>query len=579
MVFDYSRLPHEFPRRYVPQDMPFNWDSLSRLFDELKARPISTKEELEKWMSDEDELNSVIYERKALTTVNYSRQTDDDVFRTAYTEFVQELEPQIKLAAFELVRKYVAMPARRELPPSQYMTTDRNRENLARIFREANVPLEKEDARLVQKYQSVMGAMSIPFKGEERTLQQMAKFLEETDRKLREEAWRLLTKRQLEDAWKLDEIYDGMVRIRDSIGRNAGFQNYRDYAFQQKNRFDYTPDDCLKFHDAVEKYFVPLSREIDDERRRKMGLGRLMPWDLNADPEGKPPLAPFGNAEELVKGCAKIFAQVDPKFSEYYDRMTALELRDLESRKGKAPGGFQDEFTELKLPFIFMNAAKRDGDVRVLLHESGHSFHAFLMRDAGLPLYNSGQGIPAEFAEVASTSMELIGGEHIEGAFYESEDARRSNREEVVSMVKLFCWVATIDSFQHWVYTSPGHSADERAEAWSRVFRRFSGLESYEGYEQALRYRWQRQLHLYQFPFYYIEYGIATLGALGIWLRYRRDKTGAIAAYKRALSLGSSRPLPELFRAAELPWDLGPGAVQAYAGELRSIWKSYAQSA
>jgi oligoendopeptidase F len=576
LVFDYSKLPHDFPRRYVPRGAPFAWESLSPLFEELRTRPIKSREELEKWMADEDELNAVIYERKAVSMVNYSRQTDDEGFKKTYTDFVQELEPRIKLASFELVKKYVSLPARQELPPSQYMVTDRTRENLASIFREANVQLEKEDAKLVQEYQSVMGAMSIPFREEERTLQQMAKFLEEPDRALREEAWRLSTSRLLRDARALDEIYDGMVKVRDTIGRNAGFQNYRDYAFRLKNRFDYTPEDCLKFHDSVEKYFVPLSREIDEDRSRRMGLDRLMPWDLIADPKGRPPLAPFSGVEELVAGCARIFRKVDPQFSTYFDRMTELELRDLESRKGKAPGGFQEDFTETKLPFIFMNAAKRDGDVRTLLHESGHSFHAFLMRDAGLPLYNAGQGVPLEFAEVASTSMELVGGEHIEGTFYATEDARRSNLEEVVGMVKLFPWVAAIDSFQHWVYTNPGHSAEERAEAWSRTFRRFSGLESYEGFEDAMRYRWHRQLHLFQFPFYYIEYGIATLGALGIWLRYRKDPDGAIASYKRALSLGSSRTLPELFQAAGLPWDLGPGVIEEYSRELRTAWKSYA---
>jgi oligoendopeptidase F len=576
LVFDYSKLPHDFPRRYVPLGMPFNWESLSPLFDELRTRPIGSKAELEKWIADEDELNAVIYERKTLAMVNYSRQTDDEGFKKAYEDFIQELEPRIKLASFELVKKYVSSPARKELAPTKYLTTNRIRENAARIFREANVPLEKEDAELVEKYQSTIGGMTISFRGEERTLQQMSKFYEETDRSLREEVWRLCTGRLLRDAQRLDEIYDDMIRVRDAIARNAGFQSYRDYIFLLKNRFDYTPEDCLRFHDAVEKYFVPLSHEIDKERIRKLGLDKLRPWDLVVDPSGRPPLAPFSSPQELVAGCARIFKKVDLQFSKYFDRMTELELRDLESRKGKAPGGFQDEFSEARLPFIFMNAAKRDMDVRTLLHESGHSFQAFLMRDVGLPFYNSSQNIPAEVAEVASTSMELIGGEHLEGIFYGPEDARRSNKEEVETMIKLFTWVATIDSFQHWVYTNPGHSADERAEAWSRTFRRFSGLESYDGLEQVLRYRWQRQLHLYQFPFYYIEYGIATLGALGIWLRYRRDPAGAIASYKRALSLGNSRALPELFQAAELPWDIGPKAIEAYSSELRSALKSYA---
>jgi oligoendopeptidase F len=576
LVFDYSKLPHDFPRRYVPADMPFNWESLSPLFDELRTRPIRSKVDLEKWIADEDELNAIIYERKSLTMIDYSRQTDDEGFKKAYENFVMVLEPRVKLASFELVKKYVSSPARKELAPAEYLTTDRIRENGARIFREANVQLEKEDAELVEKYQGTIGAMTISFRGEERTLQQMSKFYEETDRGLREEAWRLSMARLLKDAQRLDEIYDGMIRVRDAIAKNAGFRNYRDYIFLQKNRFDYTPQDCLEFHDAVEKYFVPLSREIDEERIRKLGVDRLRPWDMMVDPAGRPPLAPFGSAQELIAGCARIFKKVDPQFSKYFDRMTELELRDLESRKGKAPGGFQDEFTELRLPFIFMNAAKRDGDVRTLLHESGHSFQAFLMRDAGLPFYNAGQNIPAEIAEVASTSMELVGGEHVEGVFYGPEDAIRSNKEEVITMAKLFPWVATIDAFQHWVYTHAGHSAEERAEAWSRTFKRFCGLESYEGFEQALRYRWQRQLHLYQFPFYYIEYGIATLGALGIWSKYRRDPAGAIASYKRALTLGNSKTLPELFRAADLPWDMGPKAIEAYSRELRSAWKAYA---
>jgi oligoendopeptidase F len=576
MVFDYSSLPRDFPRRYVPRDMALSWDSLPPLFDELKNRPVRTREELERWMADEDELSAIIYEKKALVTINYSRQTDNEGYKKDYADFVQELEPRVKLASFELVKKYISCPARKDLPRPQFSIVDRNRENLVSIFREANVPLEKEDAQLVEKYQGVMGAMTIQFKGQERTLQQMFKFLEETDRGLREEAWKLSVNRLLQDSGRLDEIYDGMVRLRDSMGRNAGFESYRDYIFRHKNRFDYTPDDCVKFHDAVEKYFVPLSREVDEERRRKLGLGELMPWDMGVDPDGKPPLAPFRTTDELVAGCAKVFEKVDPQFFRYFGRMTELELRDLESRKGKAPGGFQDDLTEVRLPFIFMNAAMRDGDVRTLLHESGHSFHAFLMRDAKLPCYYSGQNLPAEFVEVASTSMELVGGEHIEGVFYGPEEARRSNREEVVQMIKLFPWIASIDAFQHWVYTHAGHTSEERADAWIRILKRFKGLESYEGFEGAQRKRWQRQLHLFQFPFYYIEYGIATLGALGIWFRYRRDPKGAVESYKRALSLGSSRALPELFKAAGLPWDMGPKVIEEYAKELRSAWRSYA---
>jgi oligoendopeptidase F len=417
--------------------------------------------------------------------------------------------------------------------------------------------------------------MTVNFRGQERTLQQMAKFYEETDRSVREEAWRLADARALKDSGPLDDIYGKMVGLRHRIARNAGFENFRDYVFVKKDRFDYTPSDCIRFHEAVEESFVPLSREIDKERMEKLGVDTLMPWDLRVDPEGRTPLTPFEDSAGLLKGAAKVVDGIDPDFSEYFARMTSLGLLDLDSRKGKAPGGYQEDLAEVKLPFIFMNAAKRDDDVRTLLHECGHSFHSFLMREKGLPYFNSGQNIQTEFAEVASTSMELISGEHYEGAFYDRQEARRSNKEEAVDIVKLFAWVATIDAFQHWVYTHPDHSGEERTKAWVMTFKRFSGLESYEGLERSLAYRWQRQLHLFEVPFYYIEYGIASTGALGIWAKYRRDRREAIEAYKGALSLGASRSLPELFGAAGLKWDFGPAALGRLASELRSAIREY----
>ena len=421
------------------------------------------------------------------------------------------------------------------------------------------------------------GAMTVNFRGQERTLQQMSKFYEETDRAIREEAWRLADGRALADREALDSIYDEMVLLRDRAAKNAGFGNYRDYVFVKKDRFDYTPDDCLRFHEAIEESFVPLSREIDKVRRETLGIDTLRPWDLRVDPESRSSLSPFEDLAGLVGGAAKVVAEIDPQLSGFFSRMADLELFDLESRKGKAPGAYQEELTEVRLPFIFLNAAKRDNDVRTLLHESGHSFHTFLMREKGVPYFNGGANIPTEFAEVASMTMEIISGEHYQGVFYNQRDARRSNWEEAVSNVKLFTWVATIDAFQHWVYTHPGHSHEERARTWVDTFNRFSGLENYESLETSRAYRWHRQLHIFEVPFYYIEYGIALTGALGIWTQYRRDRRSAIDLYKSALSLGASRSLPELFAAAGLEWDLGPGAVRKFADELSSAIKEYGE--
>ena len=574
MVFNYSALPREFPRKFVPSTLKFEWTELDPLYSTLEKLPIGTTAEIEKWLSDEGELDSVVSEQRSLRYVNYSRQTDNDEYEKAYTEYIEVLEPKLKLANFKLLKKFVVALQRRNLP-EEYRMTVKRRTNEVEIFREENVELEKKDAALGQEYQRLMGAMTVKYKGEERTLQQMIKFEEQTDRNVRKEAWELSNARASKDSSTIESIYGKMVVIRHEVAVNAGFANYRDYIFRKKERFDYTPDDCIRFHSAVEEYFVPLSREIDGERKEKLSLDELRPWDLRVDIDGRPPLAPFQTSSELVEGCSQIIKQLDPQLHAFFRKMADLDLLDLQSRKGKAPGGFQEDFSEVKLPFIFMNAAGRDNDVRTLLHESGHSFHTFLMREHGLPYYNSGANLPLEFAEVASTSMELIGSDHMVGSFYDNEEAKRSNRAEVISTIKLFTWVATIDAFQHWVYTHPDVSAEEKVEAWVNTFKRFAGSEDWEGYSEHLRYRWQRQLHLFEVPFYYIEYGIANLGALGLWFRYRKEPTEAIRAYKSALSLGSSKPLPELFQAAGVPWDMGPGVVKKYSAELKNVLQEY----
>ena len=531
--------------------------------------------DLETWMLDQAELDAYIYEQRSVRYINSTLQTDNKGFTDAYQRYVNELEPKIKVADFGLLKKYAATKSHARLPKKTYGLEDRRRLNALKIFREENVDLEKQDSNLSQSYLKTMGAMTVSFRGQERTLQQISKFYEEPDRGTREEAWRLADRRALKDHDALDGIYDKMVVLRDRVARNSGFPTFREYIFAKKDRFDYTPADCERFHKGVEEFIVPLSREIDKKRKEKLGVDTLRPWDLRVDPDSRPALSPFKDSAELVGGAKKVVGRIDSELASYFTRMADLELLDLESRKGKAPGGYQEELTEVRLPFIFMNAAKRDSDVRTLLHEAGHSFQTFLMRSGGLPYFNANANLPTEFAEVASITMEIISGEHYEGVFYGSEDAARSNWEEAVGNVKLFAWVATVDAFQHWVYTHPGHTREERAGAWTKTFSRFCGLESYDGLEDSRTYRWHRQLHFFEVPFYYIEYGIALTGALGIWAKYRKDRRDAIDLYKSALSLGASRTLPELFEAAGLKWDFGPSALRGFAAELRKAIADY----
>ena len=569
MVIDSSALPHRFRRRYLPQKVEFGWRDLSRFFRELSARKIGSASDLEKWLLDQAEMDSFIYEQRSVRYINSTLRTSDPKYTRAYQRYVDELEPRIKVAEFGLLKKYASTPFRSKLPRARYGLEDRRRLSALSIFREANVELEKRDSNLSQSYLKAMGAMTVSFRGKEMTLQQMSKFYEEPDRTTREEAWRLADGRALKDRGVLDGIYDKMVVVRDRMAKNAGFANFRDYVFVKKDRFDYTPADCEDFHRGVEEHIVPLSREIDRRRREKLGVDVLRPWDLRVDQDNRPPLSPFKDASELVAKAGRVVGRIDRELAGFFSQMAELRLLDLVSRKGKAPGGYQEELTEVRLPFIFMNAAKRDSDVRTLLHEAGHSFHTFLMRKERIPFFNANANLPLEFAEVASTSMEIISGMHYEGVFYDRADAARSNWEEAVGNVKLFAWVATVDAFQHWVYTHPDHTRDERAEAWVKTFNRFCGLESYEGLEESRAYRWHRQLHFFEVPFYYIEYGIALTGALGIWARYRKNPKDAVEAYKDALSLGAAKPLPELFGAAGLAWGFGSSALRGFASELR----------
>jgi oligoendopeptidase F len=565
MALDFARLPKEYPRRFLPQKLDFgDWSALEPIFAELEQRRLDTREALETWLLDQSEFSAALFEEGTIRNIRMTCQTDNPEYEKAYLHFVEEIEPRCKPRFQRLRERYLQSPAREKLPKDRYALLDRKTSNAVEIFREQNVPLETQEDKLGQQYQKISGAMTVSYDGKEQTLQQMARYLEEPHRDVRHEAWELIADRRLRDRERIDELYDELIALRQQLAANVGFESYRDLIFRRYERFDYAPEDCFRFHEAVEKYLVPLRRELQQKRQRRMKLQELRPWDLNVDPEGRPPLRPFATAQELVDGCESIFRQVDPEFGAQFQQMAELGLLDLESRKGKAPGGYQATLTEHRVPFIFMNAVGRDDDVRTLLHEGGHAFHSLAARSEPLHIYRHA---PIEFCEVASMGMELLASPYLE-VFHSPKDAERSHREHLEHIVWILCWIATIDAFQHWIYTYPQHSHSQREEQWLELHRRFGGIESWEGYEDALRSAWQRQLHLFLHPFYYIEYGIAQLGALGVWLRAQKNQTEAVKAYRRALAFGGSKPLPELFQAAGLSFDFGPRAVARAAEGL-----------
>jgi oligoendopeptidase F len=567
-LLPFSGLSPYRPRRFVPSQVDLgDWRQIETLFDTLETRASSCRvaADLEKWILDWSELSAALDEESSKRYIAMTCHTDNSQAEAAYLHFVENIEPQLKGRHFKLASIYVQHSIRDQLPRERYGVFDRDTRLQVELFREENVPLETEEAKLSQQYQKLSGGLTVRFRDQERTLVQMSRFLEETDRSLRQESWELVAKRRLQEADRFEEIFDELVGLRQRIAANAGFANYRDYAFRRLGRFDYTPEDCFRFHQAVEAEVMPALLELQAARKRQLGVERLRPWDLSVDPLSRPPLRPFTEVSQMVTRTQKIFDRLDPGLADGFQTMQTLHLLDLANRKGKAPGGYQSTLAEARVPFIFMNAVGLQRDVDTILHEAGHAFHALATREEDLYAY---RGAPTEFCEVASMSMELFGHEGLE-EFYPHAEADRARRVHLEGIVSILPWIAIIDAFQHWVYTHPNHTREERRAAWYELMDRFGGAVDWAGYEAERGSLWHRQLHIFIHAFYYIEYGIAQMGALQVWVNARRDRVAALKAYKTALALGGSRPLPELFQAAGCRFDFRRETLAPLVAQIR----------
>jgi len=564
---DLSKLPPYQKRKFVPEEIDLtDKDTVVALMEKLLDREIGSSEELERWLLDSSEFEAALGQTYSVLHIRMTCQTDNQARADAFKNFVETVLPAVKPLENKLNRKYLSAREKFPLDARRYEVYDRNTRAEIELFREENVPLQTQESLLEQEYQTVCGAMTVHFKGEERTLPQMGKYLYEPDRKVREEAWRATAERRLQDRDKLEDIFDKMLNLRVKIAANAGYNNFMDYQFKAYHRFDYTPADCRRYHDTVARLVVPVYEEILKKRESQMKLKKLRPWDLAVDPEGRKPLEPFEKVDELKAGVHKMFCDLDPNLGSQFKMMAEAGLLDLASRKGKAPGGYQSTLSEIRKPFIFMNAVGLNQDVFTLLHEGGHSFHALAAAHDPLLAYRHA---PMEFCEVASMGMELLALDQLNVFYKKEEDIKRTLFEQFESVIHILPWVATIDSFQHWIYENPTHSREARAEKWLEIHQRFNGrIVDWSGLEDVRRYLWHRQLHIFEVPFYYIEYGIAQLGALQLWVRARHNKKQAMTDYQKALALGGSRPLPELFAAAGLQFDFSEKTIAPLMDEV-----------
>ena len=548
-------------RNYLPKDFTVtDWAALEPYFKELNDREITDKSSLEKWLHDMSELEAAVNEDACWRQIKMTCDNENKALEEAFNFFCMEIQPKMQPYSDALNKKLVSSPFLKELDEAKYFTYLRSTKKNIDLFREENIPLQAEVAVLQQQFGQISGAMMITVNGEEYTLQQAAKFLENPDRNLREEVYRKINERRIQDKEKLNDLYDTLISLRNKEAVNADFDNYRDYRFKELGRFDYTKEDCFKFHDAVKQYVLPLVNEIYKKKKEKLGLDTLRPWDLDAEPEGTKPLRPFATGDELLQKSIECFTKLRPFFGECLTRMKEMKHLDLESRKGKSPGGYNCPLAESGAPFIFMNAAGQMHDVTTMVHEGGHAVHSFLAHPLELTGFKE---YPMEIAEVASMAMELMSMDHWDTFFDNADDLKRAKEHQLERVITIFPWIAIIDKFQHWIYEHPVHTHEERTAAWVSILAEFQdSVIDYSGLEQYRNNAWQRQLHLFEVPFYYIEYGIAQLGAIGMWMQYKKNPEQAMDNYCNALSLGGTKTLPELYTAAGLEFDFSPEKIK-----------------
>ena len=549
------------PRHFVPKDFVVtDWQNLEPFFKDLLERNIDSKELLEKWLHDLSELEAVVSEDACWRQIKMTCDTEDKTLEAAFNFYCIELQPNIQPYADALNKKLVNHPLTKELDTKQYFTYLRSVRKNIELFREENIPLQSELAVMQQQFGVISAKMTVTINGEEYTLQQAAKFFHHSDRNLREEAYRKIQERRLEDTVPLNNLYSKLLEKRNQEARNAGFDNYRDYRFKELGRFDYTKQDCFDFHEAVKQHVMPLVNMIYQKKKEKLGLDILRPWDLEAEPAGTTALQPFTTGKELIDLSIECFSKLRPFFGDCLKKMNSIKHLDLESRMGKAPGGYNCPLAESGAPFIFMNAAGQMQDLITMVHEGGHAVHSFLAHP--LPLTGFKE-YPMEIAEVASMSMELFSMENWEVFFSDAEQLERAREYQLERVITIFPWIAIVDKFQHWIYEHPIHSNEERTAEWNKILTEFSDtVVDYNGLENFRSNLWQKQLHLFEVPFYYIEYGIAQLGAIGMWKQFKLNKEEALNNYCNALSLGGTKTLPQLFETAGLKFDFSPDTIK-----------------
>ena len=560
-------IPTRPKRNFVAEILLIDsWNKIKSLFDNLLEREIKSINDLEKWMQDRSELEAVLEEDMAWRYIKMNIDTTDKKLAEKFSFWIKEISPNIAPYSHKLNLKLINSSYLKDLEHEKYRIYLRSVTKQIEIFREENIPLFTTMEEKQQEYGAISAKMSIKVDGKNITMQKAAQLLKSTDRAKREEIFNKISSRRLQDEKALDDLYDQLIVLRQKIARNADFDNYRDYMFAAMGRFDYTAKDCFNFHDAISKEIVPIINSFEQKRKNKLGNLSYKPWDTAVDVDGLPPLKPFEGGAELTDLSIECFSRLRPYFGKCLSTMKTMKHLDLESKNGKAPGGFMYPLYEIGVPFIYMNAVGSQRDLVTMVHEGGHAVHSFLSRDLPLTEFKS---TPSEVAELASMAMELFSMDHWNVFYSDATDLKRAKLEQLEKALETLPWVASIDKFQHWIYTNE-HTAQQRKDKWLSISSELGNqIIDWKGNENILANLWQKQLHLYEVPFYYIEYGMAQLGAIAMWRSYKQLGEQGLNNYIEALKLGYTKTISEIYETAGIKFDFSESYVKELADFIK----------
>jgi oligoendopeptidase F len=561
-------------RNFISKDQEINnWEDIKNYFDNLKNRSINSIDDFNQWLEDISETEAFISENLGKRYIAMTIDTTDKKASESYMNFVQNIQPKLSPIFNELEKQLFKNEYANQINEDGFGIMLKRTKTSLELYREENIPLNTKESELTKKYGAIAGKQSIEWEGKEITMQEASEFLKNTDRSIRKEAFEKISDVRLKDADKLDLLFEELVDLRQQKAKNAGFSNFRDFKHTSMNRFDYTPDDCKEFHKTVKEIVVPIIKEFKQDNLNKLGFENFKPWDTSVDPEGKEPLKPFKTGKELLEKTTLIFDKIKDEFGANLREMDRIGHLDLESKKGKSPGGYNYPLYETGVPFIFMNAVGSQRDLVTMVHEGGHAMHSFLTKSLRLTSYKS---LTSEIAELASMSMELISMDYWDTFYTSKDDLKRAKKEQIIGTIDIIPWIAQVDEFQHWIYENHDSGIEKRNDKWVELCSEYGfGLTDWTGYEDTLKHSWKRQLHIFEVPFYYIEYAISQLGSLGVWKNYQSNNEKGVNDYKNALSLGYTKSIPEVFETAGTKLDFSKQNISELISFVKNELKAY----